>query len=614
MNLINPKDLLEEFKARELKGLPHEEKKVYKENLDYFCEFIDYNPNFNEQDIVEWLNSYELNKEPHRYKYSSKYIITRFSNWLKMWELLEDFKEKELGVYLPPTKSKYMAKLYRFCGFINFNPDFTEQDIVAWLSSDEVNSYNKKYKANAETIINRFSNWLGKDVSVAKKIQASLYKGRWKELDQFKQEKLMTYTERTRQGYLSRLYKFSKFINFNPDFTEKDVLDWFASDQFQSSNPSWQYESKRIIIWFSKWLGKDFSFIKKKKPAFSLSTIKWKLLKDFMYENVEGLSYSSKKAYYYALNRFGKFINYNDNFSKSDVLAYLYTPYFQSRAVATQNAIKKTLRKFLKWQNKDYLYLRYKKRKRVKPLVLPSWDEIKEIIKKARRPMDKAIFILFLETGGRKGEIRNLNIGDITFKDKYASVFFRESKTAQRNIPLIESVPFLINYLKEHPLRDDPKAPLFITFWRGNYRRISDSGLAELIKRNTQHLNKSIHPHLFRHIRLSQLSKLMTPPLLKKLGGWVADTHMTRVYYHITDEDVESKVLSLYGIAPPPEEKDIQIIGIKECPICHHTNSGIDSLCTKCSFPLNVDSLLYPQKETDLIPNSFTTRLDVSKT
>ncbi len=614
MNLINLKDLLEEFKTRELKGLPCEKKKTYKEKLDSFCRFIDFNSAFTLNDIEEWLKSCEFNKETHRYKYSSKYLITRFSNWSKMWEPLEDFKKEELGVYVPLTRSKYMTKVNRFCRFINFNPDFTEKDIIEWLSSDEVSSYTKKYRIEAKMIIDRFANWLGKEVSLSKKIRGSPYKGRWDKLRQFEEEKLLTYTEHTRQSYLTKLYKFSKFINFNPAFTENDVLDWFASDQFQSSSPSWQYHSKWIIKCFSKWFGKDFSFLKKKVPAFCLSTIKWKLLKNFMYEVGESLLYSSKMVYYYILNRFGKFISYNDNFTKSDVLAYLYTPYFQSKAIATQNVIKIALKKFLKWLNKDYLYLRYKKWKRVKPLVIPSWDEIKEIIKKAKRPMDRAIFMLFLETACRRDELRNLNVGDITFRDKSASVFIRESKTAQRNIPLVESIPFLVNYLKEHPLRNDPNAPLFITFWRGKYRRISNSGLAELITRNTQHLEKNIYPHLLRHIRLSQLSKLMTPALLRKLGGWVANTHMTRVYYHITDEDVERKVLGLYGIAPPPEEKDIQIIGIQECPICHHTNSGIDSLCTKCGFPLTLDSLLKHQKETDLIPNSFTTRLDVSKT
>ncbi len=66
---------------------------------------------------------------------------------------------------------------------------------------------------------------------------------------------------------MAKLYRFCQFIHLNSYFKENDVLDWFAFEQFQSSHPSWQYESRRIVLWFSKWLGKDFSIIKKKKPA-----------------------------------------------------------------------------------------------------------------------------------------------------------------------------------------------------------------------------------------------------------------------------------------------------------------------------------------------------------
>jgi len=58
--------------------------------------------------------------------------------------------------------------------------------------------------------------------------------------------------------------------------------------------------------------------------------------------------------------------------------------------------------------------------------------------------------------------------------DKYGAVVIVNGKTGMRRIRLIECVPDLQLWINMHPLRDDPKALLFITDrkYRGKYRRL----------------------------------------------------------------------------------------------------------------------------------------------
>lgn len=305
-----------------------------------------------------------------------------------------------------------------------------------------------------------------------------------------------------------------------------------------------------------------------------------------MKDRLEEYPLSSKKRYYHYLNKFGKFIAYNDDFSKSDVIAYLNSPYFMNLSIYTQNGIKTSLRQFLRWLDRDYDYIKNKrvKRKEIKLSSLPTRDEIKKIINKVNHPRDKAIFILFLETGATRKELQELNIGDLTFKNKNATVYFKNSKhLAPRTLPLIESTPFLIHYLETHPYKDDPHAPLFISFYKGRYKRLSSITFNDIINRHTKSLDKNVYPLLLRQMRLRQLSRLVLPPILESFAGWVRESEICHNYYSPTDVEVEQKILELYEIDDTAREVSSQIVGIKECPICNHLNSGLDNLCRKCN-------------------------------
>ena len=69
-------------------------------------------------------------------------------------------------------------------------------------------------------------------------------------------------------------------------------------------------------------------------------------------------------------------------------------------------------------------------------------------------------------------EILNLKIKDIIFKitadnKQYAEVLVN-GKTGTRHIPLIQSIPYIKEWLSNHPSRNNPNSPLFVRLSRSS--------------------------------------------------------------------------------------------------------------------------------------------------
>ena len=108
----------------------------------------------------------------------------------------------------------------------------------------------------------------------------------------------------------------------------------------------------------------------------------------------------------------------------------------------------------------------------------------------------KCLIILNYETACRINEIRHIRIEDITQYEQYANVFLGVSKTQQRNLPIIQSGPYINQWLNNHPLKQNKKAYLFIANYRGSYQQYFKSGLYLVIKKCGKCLNKNIYPQI----------------------------------------------------------------------------------------------------------------------
>lgn len=220
---------------------------------------------------------------------------------------------------------------------------------------------------------------------------------------------------------------------------------------------------------------------------------------------------------------------------------------------------------------------------------MPS--DVKKLVPACKTQRDRAIVMTFWDSAARANEVLNLNLGHVEI-DKYGAVIVVEGKTGMRRIRLIEAVPDLQAWINQHPHKDDPDAPLFVTFRNsGNKpKRIDIRTVQNTLKTVAEDagVKKNIHPHAFRHGKLTDLVKRgFKETELRIIAGWEADSKMPATYIHLSGEDVEKKVLASYGIIEDETKKEKLELKPIECPRCKNLNPYDSKYCSSCSMVLD---------------------------
>jgi len=151
----------------------------------------------------------------------------------------------------------------------------------------------------------------------------------------------------------------------------------------------------------------------------------------------------------------------------------------------------------------------------------------------------------------------------------------------------------LRQFIEWHPFKENPEASLF--FYKNREGKlvpmkysILRMRLKNLCKRVG--IKKRIHPHLFRHTRLTELAKHLPEQILKQIAGWVPDSDMAQTYLHLSQRDVEESLLAkVYGIKIDGEEEKEKF---KVCPKCGELNPYFAKICYRCKTPLDEKELM----------------------
>ncbi len=261
---------------------------------------------------------------------------------------------------------------------------------------------------------------------------------------------------------------------------------------------------------------------------------------------------------------------------------------------------------FCRWLNKEKglsLDVEIIKPKEPKNSLMPEYLITEEEFNKLFNGTDdlqmRVLLGLLYESGCRIGEILSLKIQNVSF-NQYGARLLVHGKTGQRVVPIIWFANLLRQFLEVHPLKDDPEAPLW--FWEdkeGNIKPMRYEQFRARLKRLCKRvgIKKRIWFHLFRHSRLTQLAKDLPEQVLKQISGWVPDSRMAKVYMHLSQKDVEEKLLAnVYGIKIEKEEEKVKI-----CPKCGEVNSYVLRICQRCRTPLDSKELI----ETELREKEF---------
>ncbi|MGD6805892.1 MAG: tyrosine-type recombinase/integrase [Candidatus Bathyarchaeia archaeon] len=293
--------------------------------------------------------------------------------------------------------------------------------------------------------------------------------------------------------------------------------------------------------------------------------------------------------------------------SKADVEAVVASINAKQQKEWTKHDKKLTLRKLIQYAKKGScakgtplprevrwisLTVKEKDSSRVTPESLLTPEEFTAIIRVTLNKRDRAMIYVLFEAALRPGELLTMTIGSVVFKDGYCLIT-ANGKTGIKRIPLVVSCKPLMEWIEEHPCRDNPEAPLWCSL-ASNYmgERLSYRYFRVLIKRLARKagVKKDIWPYLYRHTTLTAMAKVFTESRLEQFAGWTYGSKMTRRYVHFSARDLEDAVLELHGLKSP--EGNNGLARLVDCPRCGNKNPFGNVRCTMCGMVLDRETAL----------------------
>lgn len=271
------------------------------------------------------------------------------------------------------------------------------------------------------------------------------------------------------------------------------------------------------------------------------------------------------------------------------------------------------LRLFFKWLNPENNFFEGiktrtpKKTLPVDELIVQS--DIKKLVTACKTQRDRAIVMILWDSAARCNEILDLNIKNVQF-DKYGAVIIVNGKTGMRRLRLIDSVPDLQAWINQHPHRDNPDAPLFVTLrqYESGAKRLDIRTVQNMLKTVAENagIKKNVHPHAFRHGKLTELVKQGFKEMeLRIIAGWEADSKMPATYIHLSGEDVEKKLLATNGIIEDEVQEAKEELKPIECPRCKTKNPYDAKYCSQCSLVLDQKTALTLDEKSKEVPDAL---------
>lgn len=259
----------------------------------------------------------------------------------------------------------------------------------------------------------------------------------------------------------------------------------------------------------------------------------------------------------------------------------------------TKHDYRVILKRFYKWLRGDndyppevkWISTSMKRKNNVIPEELLTQKEVMKMIDAAENPRDKAIIAFLYESGCRVGELLSMRIKHLSF-DEYGAKAVLKGKTGMRRIRIIFCVPYLAVWLENHPLKNDPNAPLWIGLGTKNRNKaLHYQNVRVMLKKVALKagVKKRVNPHMFRHTRATHLANHLTEAQMNHYFGWVQGSDMPSTYVHLSGRDVDNAILSLYGIKEKEKDGKEKLTPIR-CPRCGTMNSPPAKLCVKCGM------------------------------
>ncbi len=282
----------------------------------------------------------------------------------------------------------------------------------------------------------------------------------------------------------------------------------------------------------------------------------------------------------------------------------------------TKHDFRVTIKRFYKWLREDegqefgrgeypyevkWIAASMRREKKILPRQVLDEEDLQELLEHTTNNRDRCFIYVLWESGCRVGELVSLRMKDIVDKDQYGTKLTVNGKTGERTVRICDSAPSLDIWMKEHPCRENPNAPIFCGVngdKRGklvgdNYFRILLHELAE--KAN---IKKPVNPHHFRHSAASRNAHYLTEAQMNDYFGWQQGSTQAGVYVHSIGKKTDDAILMMHGKKKRDEQETVK--EPKTCPRCKTVNDHIANVCQVCGLGLDKKSIMEYDRQKDL--------------
>ena len=259
--------------------------------------------------------------------------------------------------------------------------------------------------------------------------------------------------------------------------------------------------------------------------------------------------------------------------------------------------------------------LKRKEKSIYKPTDLWTQEDDQLFLKYCNSTRERCYHMISRDTSCRPHEILGIRMKDVVFKmandRQYAEVLVN-GKTGSRCVPLINSIPYLKDWIDVHPQRTNPNAYLIFGMSRSYGKRLSSQFINKIYRKYKnvffpkllddpkvspedkvkirELLKKPWNPYIRRHSALTEKSQILKENVLRQYAGWSMGSNMHLKYIHYFGNESNESILEAYGLKPKTE--DIDKMKPKQCPNCSELNKIDSKFCVKCRMILSYDTYL----------------------